>query len=656
MAQHEPTIASILQQLAAHYHGVVAEREVFDRVLERRPSNAKDPYASIREKLRFGAPRVGWVRLGGGELIPLRVALQGLRFRVTPSDDEFAGDMIERDRLEPFVSRNEVNLRLEDATGRPLPARAATLPVGEGIFGPVSVPALSLGDWFQRVEFEPGDSVIVTIRQVEPLTLGLEREPATAFRAEDVARQERELVDELVQQVARGRNNMLFAEDSVLPIYARAQWRTGYPGRPWQQLVASDRRLRLVDRLYIADSNFRRPLDMLFGDEQQEQRWEELDQELLGEITRFQAELLASRREAAKRGLWNGIAPRASTGRVIFDMRAGTPQLIHPGIVDALQDYSADIEERAAHGGFDQDWNEDLALDDFDDLDADDLDLDDEELDSDDELFDLEDIADMQTFMEQNPALVESTKKLMASLTPEEIARLEEAENPDEVHQILIGRLNKMLFSDPALFVTLAPSPPINDSDGTGLEGDLVFDDDQDGEWDEDELLDDEEWDEDELDQDDFLGGDTSELQVLIERSNELMQRFYQYQTAQGKSETTAASRTGDLWIYADFLANYYGRTLETGDYATLDECLFFYYPRKVLNSSARAVREMCTSIKQFYAFLRAEGVMGDDAFAQAMWSRRDQAARAVELYGRIDGDSPHFERLFAHLFAPYTA
>ena len=45
-----------------------------------------------------------------------------------------------------------------------------------------------------------------------------------------------------------------------------------------------------------------------------------------------------------------------------------------------------------------------------------------------------------------------------------------------------------------------------------------------------------------------------------------------------------------------------------------------------------------------------------DDSFAQAMWRRRDQAARTIELYDQIDGDSPQFERLFAHLFAPYTA
>ena len=34
------------------------------------------------------------------------------------------------------------------------------------------------------------------------------------------------------------------------------------------------------------------------------------------------------------------------------------------------------------------------------------------------------------------------------------------------------------------------------------------------------------------------------------------MERFYAFLLAQGKSEATAASRTGDLWIYADFLAS----------------------------------------------------------------------------------------------------
>src|SRR5215213_6802561 len=88
MEQSEPTISSILLELAAEYNGIVSEREVFERVLERRPSQAKDPYASIRNKLRYDAIETGWVRLGGGELVPRHAALQGLRFRVIPSAEE----------------------------------------------------------------------------------------------------------------------------------------------------------------------------------------------------------------------------------------------------------------------------------------------------------------------------------------------------------------------------------------------------------------------------------------------------------------------------------------------------------------------------------------------------------------------------------------
>jgi hypothetical protein len=443
---------------------------------------------------------------------------------------------------------------------------------------------------------------------------------------------------------------MLTAWEVVLPVYARAPWRTGYPGRPWQQLVSADHRLRLIDHMYIADSRFRRPIDMRFGDERDEQHWAELDQELLEEISALQAELLASRREAAVRGLWNGIAPRASTGRVIFDMRAGTSQIIHPGTVDALQDHSADIEEHVARGDYEgEEWDEDL------DLDEDDLDLDPDA--DEDDLFDIEDIEDMQEFIEQNPALVEATQKLMASLSPEEVERLEAAETPDEVQRILTGHLNDLLGKEPALFATLTPALPAKpngsghgngNGHGLSIEDELAFD--EESEW-VDAEDDDEEWDdEDDLDE------EPEEIDQVIEHSNELMERFYQKLVEQGKSEATAASRTGDLWIYADFLSSYYNRGLEQGDYATLDECLFFFYPRKVMNSSARAARELCTSIKQFYVFLRAEGAVADDSFAQAIWRRREQAARVVELYDRINGDSPQFERLFAHLFSPYTA
>jgi hypothetical protein len=655
MTQSEPTISSILLELATEYDEIVAEREVFDRVLQRRPSQAKDPYASIRNLLRYDASDTGWVRLGGGMLIPRHAALDGLRFRIVPSEEELAGNMVARVWLTPFVASRVAtkDIRLEDAAGKRIATREENLPTANFLF--VRSDALALGDWFRRTGFELNDSIIATIVKTDLPTLRLEREPAADFRPDDVAAQEHEVVEALAANVARGRTNMLFPDDAVLPIYARAPWRTGYPGRPWQLLVANDRRMRLLDGMFVADRSFRRPLDALFGGQDEEQELEQHDQELLDEITAFQSDLLASRRDAADRGLWNGIAPRASTGQVIYDMREGTSQVIHPGSINALVNHSADIEERVERGDFaDEQWDDEFEADELDDLDFD------PDFAADDELLNIEDIEDMQAFMEQNPALVEATQKLMASLSPDEIEQLQAAETPDQVHSVLTNHLNQLLGRNPALFAELTPQlsvHPNDDGDGNingnghGNDHGNATDDLlalEDAEW-----IDDEDGPEEWEDEDD---DEVEELSQAVERSNELMERFYRSLIGQGKSEATAASRAGDRWIYADFLANYYNRALDAGDYATLDECLFFYYPRKMLNNSPRAAREMCTSIKQFYTFLRGDEVIADDAFAQAMWRRRDQAARTVELYDRIDGDSPQFERLFAHLFAPYTA
>ena len=646
----EPTIASILLKLADEYDGIVAERDVFARVLERRPSRAKDPFASIRNLLRYDSFETGWVRLGGGKLMPRHSVLRGLRFRVVPPADAIAADVLARALLEPFVLLRMPNPRLLDEHGRELNSQPQRLPGAQSGFSFASVDGQSLDGWYQRAQFQPGDSILITISATNPLTLTLQREPAAQFRAAEVASQEHELIEAIAEQIARNRTTLLPADMIVLPIVAQAEWRTAYPGRPWQQLVEADRRLRLLDNTYIADRSFRRPLDFLQRDENDES-WEEEDKELLEEIKTLQAELRASRREAAERGLWDGMSPRASTGQIVFDVRAGTSQLIQPAAVNMLLDHTEAIEARVERGDFaDAGWEggDDESGDDF---------LPD--FGASDEMFGIEDIEDMQQFMNDNPTLVEATQKLMSSLSTSEMAALNDAETPDQVQFILTKHLNKLLGREPELFAELTPElvaspnghdlaydPDLSDEDVQRYEQDELLTIEVTGEWEADDAPG-ESWEDEE---------DDEEESEAAARSNELMDQFYQALIAQGKSESTAASRTGDLWLYADFLANYYDRSLGEGDYATLDECLFFYYPRRVLNNSPRAVREMCTSFKQFYAFLRAEGIVNDDGFAQAIWRRRDQAARVLDLYEQLDSDSPQFERLFAYLFAPYTA
>ncbi len=127
------------------------------------------------------------------------------------------------------------------------------------------------------------------------------------------------------------------------------------------------------------------------------QHWEAHDEALLQDIIAFQDELRASRRAAAERGLWDGLATRASTATTIFDTSEGTMTTIYEGPIDALHDYSALIDARAADGDYgDMDEDDEFSLDDLDD------EIDDFDGDSFDEgLSGIADIEDMQAFLAQ---------------------------------------------------------------------------------------------------------------------------------------------------------------------------------------------------------------------------------------------------------------
>ncbi len=230
-------------------------------------------------------------------------------------------------------------------------------------------------------------------------------------------------------------------------------------------------------------------------------------------------------------------------------------------------------------------------------------------------------------------------QRALALLPPEELARYNTA-RPEEAELILARNLNMLLVRAPDLFPQIELIAPPDEPEPASET--LLSNDWQDA-YDDDSVED--------------LGEELEDDEALdaFAASGDLIGQFHDYLIEMGKSEATARMRTRALNIYADFLASYYGRSLAEGDYATLDECLFFYYPRRVLNTSARQVREMCTALRQFYAFLRLRGIVAEDRFAEAIWRRRDQAARVVEIYERISSESPSFELLFERLFVPYT-
>lgn len=625
MAPNTLTIASILRALAVNYDGPVSERELMDRVLEQRPSHAKDPYAAIREKLRWQGPLLGWVRLGGGSLLPLSVVLRNLRFRCIPDTHEVQLGLLDLSKLAPFVRMPDDIRALEDASGTRVPVSVVPLRVTNDNWNADTLhPRLELDAWYRATGFVPGDSIVVTVVESQPLVLRLQCEPAHAFRKAAVERQDAELRDAIWHQVERSQSTSLHSAEVVLPAFARAAWRTDYPGMPWQHLVQRDGRMRLIDGVYVAQN------DLSTDDDEQTSGIEletagrgidflQIEAVLLREIETLQEQIRASRQCDIEVGLWDGQTPEVSA----LQADQGSFSNSHDAgeRADKINEYERDDDT--------EEWNES----DWEDVLGDDGGL------------------EWEDGVERDPDLIAASQRLLAALTPDEVERLQNA-RPEEAELLIASKLNHLLVHEPSLFVTIARP---------GVPGEYVaptYLDTIDAELDEAETWEDDPWEEDAADEvwDDEIWNEIIDPDDRsFARSDTLARQFYDFLRESGKSESTARSRANDLWVYADFLARTYSRSLDQGDYATLDECLFFFYPHNVMPRSARSVKNLCTSLKQFYSFLKSRSVISDDAFAQALWRRRDQAAQVVDIYNRISSDWPNADVLAERLFAPYV-
>lgn len=623
MPSHEPTIASILLALSTQYDGPVTERQVLDRVLEQRPSSAKNPYATIRDRLRWDGLALGWVRLDRNELVPLRIVLKGLRFRCIPEDWEIGAGILPMVRLQPFVGLRNPSPLLQEGPGASfnllssVPEQQAH---GDDL--DMYLPAFDLRHWYRRKRFTAGDSLLVTVVATEPLTLQIAYEAAADFRTEAVLAQDSELVEAVVRQVERSHLPLIPCDELILPVFARALWRTSYPGRPWQQLLTYETRLHLVDDIFVANRQSR-VLFLSSDQERPEQRQAE-EADLLAEIEALQQEIRRSRQQDADAGLWTGPIERSSTAYTFLDRR-GREFAFSNDVLDNLHDYG----------------------DGLDDLDEDELLFEGWE---DDDLLDTPFGPDFDEFDDLYPDLIEARQRLFAALPPDTVERLQQATS-DEAEVLIAAHLNDLLVHEPSLFVKIDLSPlgsntdTLNDTDSIGPPSFEAGWSDDTLDW--GEMLDDD-WDDD-------LEAEASVTSNIYARSSDMMSQFHDHLIATGKSASTARWRTRNLWVYAEFLVSHYGRTLLEGDYATLDEFLFYYYPRKVTNTSPRQAREICTSLKQFYAFLRQRGDIADERFAEALWRRREQIARVVELYNRISNDYTNPALLVARLFDPYS-
>src|SRR5712691_4370382 len=115
-----------IEQVLAQVHGPMPVDEFARRVLAIYPSKAKNPLTALRSNLRSEHLGKTLVFLNRQTLVPLRVAMQGVRFRIPLTRQEATQGVLCIEPAFQCFRRQEVthqDMQLLDADGCPLAAR-----------------------------------------------------------------------------------------------------------------------------------------------------------------------------------------------------------------------------------------------------------------------------------------------------------------------------------------------------------------------------------------------------------------------------------------------------------------------------------------------------------------------------------------------------
>jgi hypothetical protein len=273
MNEQSLTLSQAVEQVLAGVDGPLAVDELCRQVLAIRPSRAKNPLASVRDHLRSKEAGRTLAFLDAKTVLPLRIAMPGVRFRVPIARQEAergvlfvypAFDHFLRPGLDPAQAQ------LLSQEGRTLPVHVVRLQVTvETPFGKIAqeVAAFDLGDWFRANRVRRDDSILVTIEDWEAGRFRLEHEPAKRRRMKEIEEKDRELAEVLFAMLEDTRDERLVPYVALLSAYVRLSDPRGYPGHHWIEVVGGDPRMR-YDGFAIDYSDFRLPLEAMFYEEE----------------------------------------------------------------------------------------------------------------------------------------------------------------------------------------------------------------------------------------------------------------------------------------------------------------------------------------------------------------------------------------------------
>lgn len=246
-------MAEAVGQVLAELEGPIKRNDLIEKVLEIYQSSAKKPAASISTHLRMHEEGKSIVYLDKETIIPLRVGVYGVRFRISlsrwqvnkgalPVLPSFLG-------WTSYVAESQA-FKLIDEEGNLLPTDVVSLKYRiSGLKEDFDVIAFELSNWFQIHNARRNDSILVTIESWQPRCFRLEFEPEKKCRvhSEEIESKNQELADIIFDMLETATAEQIYVNKAIPTAYLRLSDSRGYPGDHWTSVLEKDSRMKWFD-------------------------------------------------------------------------------------------------------------------------------------------------------------------------------------------------------------------------------------------------------------------------------------------------------------------------------------------------------------------------------------------------------------------------
>jgi hypothetical protein len=273
--------------------------ELAQKISAERPSTSKDPVKAAEKKIREAIGRQ-LVYLDSNTIVPLRIAWQGVRFRIDLSREEVNKGFFDVGIALSFYLPNGfnlANLRLVDTDGQPIKFKVnAVHKKVKGIFGTSEETFYycHISEWLQAHKVAPKDHLLFTILDRENGVLKMEHEPYKQIDTELLESRNRLLADILYELLENSPNERIWLNEALPTAYARLPEKDGYPPYHWIMLLSNDERMETHGWDIVYRDGKTSMLDALFeeaGGKKRKPQKKTVSKESEEQVYRFKAEL-----------------------------------------------------------------------------------------------------------------------------------------------------------------------------------------------------------------------------------------------------------------------------------------------------------------------------------------------------------------------------